>query len=509
MLIMGRRRRNRRDFLAQATALVVTLGAGGFHGPAVAMMPRDLGNMGAVQALRALRRGDVSAEQYANYCLERAQALEGLGAFIALEPQRVLEAARAADRLRTAGKPLGPLHGLPIAVTDNIDAAGYATTAATPALRDNRPSINAPVLARLLEAGAILLGKTNMHELALGYTTNNPAYGTARNPYDQSRNPGGSSGGTAVAIAARMAPAGLGTDTVGSVRVPAALCGIAGFRPSTGRYPGEGIVPLSHTLDTAGSMARSVADLILLDAIMADDASPVEKIHLKGLRLGLARAYYWADLDAEVERIAADAVAKLREAGAEIVEVDLAPLPAGAFETRRCRAIQHHEARADIARYLARTGTAIDFEAVASSIATSGVKGTFERFVLGSQAPSRENYDAAVGEYRPGLQEAYREAFEHGLDAMVFPMTQVAAQEVGSEAEFEANGRRFPMLYLGRNADPGSCAGLPGVSLPAGRTTGGLPVGIGIDGPSGADRRLLAIADAVEAALGHIPAPPV
>jgi Asp-tRNA(Asn)/Glu-tRNA(Gln) amidotransferase A subunit family amidase len=506
---MRRRLRNRRDFLAQAAALAVTLGASGFHGPAVAMMPRDLGNMGAVQALRALRRGDVSAEQYAGFCLERAKALEELGAFIALEPQRVLEAARVADRLRAEGKPLGPLHGLPIAVTDNIDAVGYATTAATPALHDNRPSSTAPVLARLLEAGAILLGKTNMHELAFGYTTNNPAYGTARNPYDRSRNPGGSSGGTAVAVAARIAPAGLGIDTVGSVRVPAALCGIAGFRPSTGRYPSEGIVPLSHTRDTAGSMARSVADLILLDAIMAGDDSPVEKISLKGLRLGLTRAYYWADLDAEVERIAVAVVAKLREAGAEIVEVDLAPLPAEAFEMHRCRAIQFHEARLDIARYLARTGTAVDFEAVASGIATPGVKSTIERFVLGPQSPSRENYDAAMGEYRPGLQEAYREAFERRLDAMVFPMTQVAAQEVGNEAEFEANGRRFPMLYLGRNADPGSCAGLPGVSLPAGRTTGGLPVGIGLDGPAGADRRLLAIAAAVEAALGHIPAPPV
>ena len=144
---------NRREFLAQATALAATLGAGGICGPAAAMMPRDLGNMGALQALRALRRGDVSAEQYAGFCLERAQSLEGLGAFIALEPQRVLEAARAADRRRAEGERLGALHGLPIAVKDNIDAAGYATTAATPALRDNRPSVNAPALARLLEAG--------------------------------------------------------------------------------------------------------------------------------------------------------------------------------------------------------------------------------------------------------------------------------------------------------------------------------------------------------------------
>ena len=502
-------RQSRRNFLSRGSALAAALAAAGIPAVASAMMPRDLGNMGAVQALRAMRRGDVTAEQYAGFCLERAQALEGLGAFIALDPARVMAAARAADRWRIEGKPLGALHGLPIAVKDNIDAAGYATTAATPALRNNRPDRDAPVLARLLEAGAIVLGKTNMHELAFGYTTNNSAYGTARNPYDSSRSPGGSSGGTAVAVAARIAPAGLGTDTVGSVRVPAAMCGIAGFRASVGRYSAEGVVPLSHTRDTVGPMARSVADLILLDAIMAGDAVHADKVSLRGLRLGIARAYYWTDLDAEVEAIAMAAVAKLQNAGVEIVDIDLVSLPADAFETRRCRAIQLYEVRSDIGKYLARTGTAIDFEAVAAGISTTAVKTEFERFVLGPQAPSRENYDAVMAEYRPGLQAAYREAFEHGLDAIVFPMTQVAAQDVGSEVEFEANGRKFPMFYLGRNADPGSCVGLPGVSLPAGLTAAGLPVGIGLDGPFGTDRRLLAIAAAVEGVLGRIPAPPV
>ena len=506
---MQPRRRNRRDFLAQATALAAALGTGGFPAPATAMMPRDLGNMGAVQALRALRRGDVSAEQYVAFCLERAQALEGLGAFIALEPQRVLEAARAADRRRAEGKPLGALHGLPIAVKDNIDAAGYATTAGTPALRDNRPSTDAPVLARLLEAGAILLGKTNMHELAFGYTTNNSAYGTARNPYDRLRSPGGSSGGTAVAVAARIAPAGLGTDTVGSVRVPAAMCGIAGFRPSIGRYSAEGIVPLSHTRDTAGPMARSVMDLILLDAIMAGDAVPADKVSLQGLRLGIARSYYWADLDDEVARIVGDAVEKLRAAGAEIVDIDLAPLPGDAFVARRCRAIHLYEVRGDLTRYLAQRGGKFGFDAVVAGISSPQVKSAFERFVTGPQAPSREIYEAVMSEYRPSLQSAFREAFGNGVDATIFPMTQVAAPEIGIETDFEVKAKKFPTLYLGRNADPGSCAGLPGVSLPAGRTAGGLPVGIGLDGPSGADRRLLAISAAVEAVLGHIPAPPV
>ena len=499
-------RQSRRNFLSRSGALAAALAV-----PAVAsaMMPRDLGNMGAVQALRALRRGDVTAEQYAGFCIERAQALEGLGAFIALEPGRVMAAARAADRWRAEGKPLGALHGLPIAVKDNIDAAGYATTAATPALRNNRPDRDAPVLARLLEAGAIVLGKTNMHELAFGYTTNSPVFGTARNPYDRSRLPGGSSGGTAVAIASRIAPAGLGTDTVGSVRVPAALCGIAGLRPSAGRYSSEGIVPLSHTRDTAGPMARSVADLILLDGIISGDTSAPAAVSLEGLKLGVPRAYYWADLDDEVERVASVALDGLRDAGAEIIEIDMAPLPADAFVARRCRAIQLHEVRGDLIAYLADRGAKVDFDAVMAGIASPSVKAAFERLVLGPQAPSTETYNAVMNEYRPTLQAAYREAFQRGVDATIFPMTQVAAPEVGSESEFEVKGRKFPTLYLGRNADPGTCAGLPGVSLPAGLTAGGLPVGLGLDGPARSDRRLLAIAAAVEGVLGRVPAPPV
>jgi mandelamide amidase len=500
---------SRRRFLSRFSALAAALGGGGLSAPAWAMMPRELDNMSAVQAVRALRRGDVSAEQYAVFCLERAQALEGLGAFIALDPQRVLEAARAADRRRAEGKPLGALHGLPIAVKDNIDAAGYATTAATPALRGNRPSLDAPVLARLLDAGAILLGKTNMHELAFGYTTNSPAFGTARNPYDRSRIPGGSSGGTAVAVAARMAPAGLGTDTVGSVRVPAALCGIAGLRPSAGRYSSEGIVPLSHTRDTAGPMARSVGDLILLDGVIAGEPLPPSAVMAKGLRLGLPRAYYWADLDPAVAVVCENAIEKLKRAGAEIVEIDFDALPADAFSTRRCRAIQLFEVRPDLTRYLSEHGGQVDFGAVTAAIASPAVKAGFERFVLGPDAPTRETYDAAVGDYRGKLRTSFREAFERGLDATIFPMTLTAATEIGNEAEIEVNGRKFPLLYLGRNADPGSCAGLPGVCLPAGRTASGLPVGIGLDGPAGSDRRLLAIAAAIEGVLGRIPAPPI
>ena len=203
------------------------------------MMPRDLSNLTAVQAVGAMRRGDITAEQYAQFCLMRAEALKDLNAFITLDAERVLEAARKADRLRASGAALGALHGLPLAVKDNIDTAGVPTTAGTPALRDHRPRADAPIMTALYGAGALLLGKTNMHELAFGYTTNNGAFGAARNPYDQSRIPGGSSGGTAVAVAGRITPAGLGTDTVGSVRVPCAAVrhrrAAAHVRPLSGR----------------------------------------------------------------------------------------------------------------------------------------------------------------------------------------------------------------------------------------------------------------------------------
>jgi len=496
----------RRRFLQQLSVLTGALaGVVPRHGSA--MMPRDLGNLGAVQALGAIRRGDITAEQYAQFCLMRAEALHDLNAFIGLQPEHVLEAARRADRLRASGARLGALHGLPLAVKDNIDTAGIPTTAATPALRENRPREDAPIMTALYGAGAILLGKTNMHELAFGYTNNNGAFGAARNPYDRARIPGGSSGGTAVAVAARMAPAGLGTDTVGSVRVPAAMCGIVGLRPSSGRYPAAGIVPLSHTRDTAGPMARAVADLVLLDSVITGDAAPVEPVPLAGLRLGVPRAYYWAQLDDEVERVANAALAKLAAAGAQLADVDISALPTDAFRTRRCRSIQLFELKPDLTRYLEAHPGAPTFDRVAAGLASPPVKTAFERLIVGPEAPSREIYDAALSEYRPSLQAAFVQAFGAGVDAIVFPMTQVPALPIGQDAEFEVRGEKFPLPYLGRNADPGSCAGLPGICLPAGLTQTKLPVGLALDAPAGADRRLLGIGLSVERALGRLPAP--
>lgn len=195
----------------------------------------SLPELTASEAIALMERSRLTSEEYVGALLERADRLQSLNVFISRDTAAVEDAARLADR-RRARFFRGRLNGLPIVVKDNIDSAALPTTAGTPGLRQNRPARNAAVLQRLLNAGAILMGKTNMHELAFGATNNNPAFGAVHNPYDQTKIPGGSSGGTAAAIAARIAPAGLGTDTAGSVRVPAALSGTVGFRPSAGRY---------------------------------------------------------------------------------------------------------------------------------------------------------------------------------------------------------------------------------------------------------------------------------
>src|SRR2546425_628975 len=273
-----------------------------------------------------LRRGDVKAEDYAAALLARCDAGKQLNAFISIAPDQVKEAARAADRRRAAGAFLGPLHGLPIPIKDSVNTRDYPTTSGTAALRSFRPKDDAPVVRALRDAGGIVLGKTNLHELSFGWTSTNLSFGAVKNPYDPTRIPGGSSGGTAVAVATRMAPLGVAEDTCGSIRVPAAMCGIAGFRPTTFRYSPRGIVPLTSVYDTAGPHARSVADLALFDSVVTGDGSALRPVSLKGARLGVSRAHYFADLDPEVERVTGDALAKLKDAGAVLVEVDIPDL---------------------------------------------------------------------------------------------------------------------------------------------------------------------------------------
>jgi len=495
----------RRCFLKAGGAVL----ASGLVDPQLApAQPTNYAEMSAVEAVAAMRGGDVKAEDYAAALLERCQAHSNLNAFITLEPQRVLEEARAADLRRASGEPLGPLHGLPLPVKDSIDTSDYRTTSGTNALRDFHPKRDAAVMLPLRAAGAIVLGKTNIHEMSYGWTSNNQAYGPVHNPYDPQRIPGGSTGGTAAAIASRMAPAGLAEDTNGSIRIPAALCGIAGLRPTTGRWPQAGVMPITGLFDTVGPHARSVADLALLDAVVTGDTRLNPVTSLQGVRLAVSPSYFLAGLHPETDRVMAGALKRLKAAGAEIVEAEV-PNLADMVNAMNFQ-IQTYDTVPSVRAYLKNEGTDISFEDLLGQM-SPGVRWVFENFSIpgGKFFPPEKVYDEARATVRPKLQATLRSYFrEQRVQALVFPSALCPATRIGEDAETEWAGEKKPIYVVySRNVAPGNCASLPGLVLPGGLTTDGLPIGIEFDAPIGKDRDLLGLGFALERALGSIPQP--
>lgn len=469
----------------------------------------DLCNLGAVEAVAHMSQGALTAERYAQALLARCRSEHELNAFITLDPDRVLEDARARDRERRSGARSGPLFGLPIPVKDSVNTRDYPTTGGTPALRHFHPAADAPVVAALRAAGAVVLGKTNLHELSFGWTSNNLAFGAVRNPYDLSRIPGGSSGGTAAAIAARLAPLGVAEDTEGSIRVPAAFCGIAGFRPTTGRYSTKGCVPISPLFDQVGPHARKVADLALFDSVVANDGRTLEAAALKGLRLGMVRDYWFTDLDPEVERLAALAIARLEAAGVQVIETQLPGL--ARLIALTTNPVQNHDVRVALPQYLKEYGAGVDFDTLVAQ-ASPDIQGVFRSDVLpgGANFITEAAYAAARDQYLPALRTLYRDFFARNqVAAMIFPTTLVAAPRIGEETTVEVRGKALPFeTVVARNIAPGSTAGLPGLVLPVGLTRAGLPVSIELDAPAGHDRELLSVGLGLERVLGVTDAPP-
>ena len=502
---------SRREFLVHTGAVAGGAAAAcrGVEAPAPRTMTQDeLIELSATDAVLALHRGDFKAEDYAAALLARCEAGKHLNAFITLEPSRVLEAARAADRLRASGAPLLPLHGLPIPIKDSVNTRDLPTTGGTPALRKFRPKEDAPLVRKLLDAGGIVMGKTNLHELSFGWSSNNLAFGAVKNPYDPTRIPGGSSGGTAAAVAARMAPLGVAEDTEGSIRVPAAMCGIYGFRPTTGRYPTTGVVPISPLFDQIGPHARAVEDLVLFDRVASVDEGPLELLPLQGVRMGIGRKYFFDKLDPEVARVTEEALRKLRDAGVVLVEAEVSNL--ARFDERITDVVQNHDVVPMLARYLEEFGAGLSFEQMLDMV-SADVKRELELYALpgAKLAVSEEAYRAARDTERPGLQEELRRYFrENGVTAIVFPTTLVPALPIGQDTEVSIGDEKVSFATaMSRNIAPGSTAGIPGLVLPAGLTRDGLPVAIELDAPEGADRSLLALGLAVERFLGHLPAP--
>lgn len=445
-----------------------------------------------------VRSGKTSAAALVEESLATLAANTGLNAFISVNGEGALEAAREVDeRVRSGGK-VGPLCGVPLVIKDNIDVAGIQTTAGTPGIAYT-PRASAPVVARLQAADAIIIGKGNLHELAFGVTTNNGAFGAVKNPKGPDRIPGGSSGGTAAAIAAGIVPAGLGTDTAGSVRLPAALTGIAGLRPTTNSVDSAGVVPSVPSFDVVGPMANSVADLALLYGTMTGE--PVAtRLDIAGRRFGVARPQA-ENLSPGVEGAMLEARQCLQAAGAILVEVDLSAIVAAAFEVGF--PIGFHQMKSAMAAYLAQHQPSTSLEAVVGNIASPDVRAVYENAVLGPDAPGEGAYQGALARMET-IQQDYRQLLvEQGLDALIFPTSAVEAQPRDAET-VELNGEAIPIMqiYMRNNAATGVC-GAPGLTLPIGCGEGGMPVGLELDGLPGADLELLGIGLGVEAALAR------
>lgn len=463
----------------------------------------DLVDMTLIEVRQGLSDRRFSCLEYVDALIAETEAQWDLNCYLQRDPEQLRSQARMLDE--QGGH--GPLSGIPIAIKDNIDVAGIASTAGTAALRNNVPQRHATVVEYLFGAGALHAGKANMHELAFGITNNNGVFGPCRNPYDAELIAGGSSGGCGALLAARLAPAAVGTDTGGSVRIPAALCGVVGLRPTSRRYSQHGVVPISHTRDTPGPMARSVADVALLDQIMAGgrDSAPLLALPPSQLRLGVLRNPSWQGLEEEVEANANAALMQLREAGVELIDVNLptlAPLShAAGF------AIVLHEFLIDLPAYLQASDARDVIKRVLAEVGSPDVARIIQATL--DQPVPEHAYRLAL-EQRRTMQALYRDCFRsQGVDALIFPTTALTARPLGEDDTVALRGERVPTFpAFARNADGASIAGLPSISIPVGLSEYGLPVGLELDGPEGSDRRLLQVAASLETVLGRGPRPP-
>lgn len=453
---------------------------------------------------KLIQERKVSCEELIHHYFATIEKQQSLNAFISTDKASAIQQAQYWDKYLLSGKPCPALMGILIAVKDNIHVAGFSNSAGTPALANFKPQSSAPIIQKLIDHGAVIVGKTNMHELAFGVTGYNTAMhiegvvGT-RNALNPLHIAGGSSSGSAVAVAAGMVPIAIGTDTGASVRLPSALNGCVGFRPTVGRYSQECITPISHTRDTAGPMAHTVSDIILIDQLITQE--PRKKpLQPHQIRLGI-NPYFWNHLDEDVHQQAHIALGLLKDAGVEIIPVDMTNLEQ--LNHAISFPVVVYEGKYDLIQYLKHHHIDLTLESVIDQISSPDVQALFKQNILpqliqdqtGQLVPVLPLYEKAISEARPQLLELYQNTFkEHNLHALLFPTSAIVAPLVNEQVSSIEN---FQILI--RNTDPGSNIGLPGLSLPIGKgAKSQLPIGLEIDGLPHQDSEILAIGETLE-----------
>jgi len=444
-----------------------------------------------VELAPRLRRKEVSPLELTRACLDRIEKLNpGLNAFITVMAESAIAEAQAAEIEIYRGEWRGPLHGIPVALKDLIDTAGTRTTAASALYQKRMPSEDAEVVRRLREAGAVILGKNNLHEFAYGGSSLVSFFGDVHNPRNGAHIAGGSSGGSAAAVAAGLCYAAIGTDTAGSIREPAAICGCVGIKPTYGRVSTRGVIPLSWSLDHVGPFTRTVGDAaIVLQAIAGYDPRDINSSDVaaadyfsafpegtKTLRVGIPRAYFYDDLDDEVRAALDEALGVIKTLVAEIREVQL--------EISTDRVVQNAESYAVHAENTARTPELYQPE-------------TLRRIRFGESISATE--------YIRSRQELERERRRAGdffadVDLLVTPTTPIPAPAI-ADLRKDAEALRPAELVLLRNTRPFNVWGLPAISVPCGFTKGGLPIGLQIAGPRWREDLVLRLAHAYESAV--------
>jgi aspartyl-tRNA(Asn)/glutamyl-tRNA(Gln) amidotransferase subunit A len=465
---------------------------------ALGQAPEDFAHLTLAEAAARIRARSVTSTQLTEACLARTEAYNPkLNAFITIMRDQALAQASQLDSEQRSGKLRGPLHGVPLALKDNIDTAGVRTTAASAVFDDRVPEQDAEVTRRLKDAGAVLIGKTNLHEFAMGGTSATSYYGPVRNPWALDRNPGGSSGGSAAAVAAGLCFGALGTDTGGSIRIPAAYCGVVGLKPTYGLVSIRGIIPLTLSLDHCGPIVRTVEDAALMLNVLAgydkldiasvehakEDYAAAMRQPVSGFRLGIPRAPFFDLLDADVAKLVEDAVRVL------------AKMTRGARETTLPSVREINlagESNAYHEEFFARTP---------------------ERYQIPTRRILQNNANRRATDYVRArwrldlLRRTVDDAFAD-VDLVVLPTRRRIPRKIDAALKRERTDR--PLNPELENTGQFNAYGIPAISVPCGFTSAGLPVGLMIAGPHFSEARVLALASAYERATEwHTRTPPL